>query len=242
MIIIPSFMSDRVYNELCREIKITIVDSSEYRFISSDRILSMIQDEEIEALGLGLETINLEGIEDLLSSVRELECAEVYTTADGVLHVDADQRDPVMRVITSYGNNYYIDKHGYVIPHRHIYTPRMIVVSGNIEVPDSCIMGKSILTGDDNAMVKKAFSLVEFINADEFWKRMIEQVWINDRSEIELVPRMGDHIVKFGEADNYEWKFNVLGTFYRDVMPVAGWDKYRELDMRFKGQIVCRKK
>ncbi|HDZ40969.1 MAG TPA: hypothetical protein ENH59_04745 [Bacteroidetes bacterium] len=242
MTIIPSFVSDRVYNEICREIKISIVDSSQYRFITNANILSMIQDEKIEFLGHELNTINLEGIENLLLSVRELECAEAYTTADGVLHVDANQRDPVMRVITVFGNNYYIDKYGYVIPHRQIYTPRMIVVSGNIEVPDSCIMGKSILEEDDNLLVRKTFSLVEYISADEFWKRQIEQIWINDKKEIELVPRVGDHIVKFGEVGNYKWKFNVLRTFYNQIMPQAGWDKYDEIDMRFNGQLVCRKK
>ncbi|MDT8400696.1 MAG: hypothetical protein RQ743_03295 [Bacteroidales bacterium] len=242
MTLVPSFMSDRVYNEICREIKISIVDSSQYRFITSAGILSMIQDEEIEFLGQGLNTINLEGIEDLLSGVRELERAEVYVTADGVLHVDADQRDPVMRVITAYGNNYYIDKYGYVTPHRQIYTPRMIVVSGNIEVPDSCILGKSILEEDDNSTVKKTFVLVEYIGADEFWKRQIEHIWINEKKEIELVPRVGGHIVKFGEADNYEWKFHVLRTFYSQAMPLAGWDKYDEIDMRYNGQLVCRKK
>ncbi len=242
MTIIPSFMADRVYNEICHKIKISIIDSAEYRFITSNNILGMIQDKNYDLLGLTLNTINLEGIENILSGIRELERVEVYTTADGVLHIDANQRDPVMRVITAYGNNYYIDKNGYVIPHRLTYTPRMIVVSGNIEVPDSCILGKSILGLDENSLMRKTFSLVEYINADEFWNSLIEQLWINGKGEFELVPRVGDHIVKFGKSDNSEWKLNVLRVFYNEAMPVAGWDKYDEIDMRFNGQLVCRKK
>jgi len=242
MIIMPSFMADRVYNEICGKIKISIVDSLEYRFITSASILGMIHDNKYDLLGHSLNTINLEGIENLLSGIRELERVEVYTTADGVLNIDADQRDPVMRVITVYGNNYYIDRGGYVIPHRLTYTPRIIVVSGNIEVPDSCILGKSILGLDENSLMRKTFNLVEYINAEEFWNRLIEQIWINEKGEFELVPMVGDHIVKFGKSDNFEWKLNVLRVFYDETMPVAGWDKYDEIDMRFNGQLVCRKK
>ncbi len=242
MTIIPSFMSDKFNNEVCREIKISITDSAEHRFITPGNLLSMIQNENMRLLGAGLSTIDLEKIENILAGVRELECVEVYTTADGILHIDADQRNPVMRVITSFRNNFYIDKYGFVIPHSNTFTPRLIVVSGNIEVPDNCIMGKSILEQDENLMVIKAFRMVEYINGDEFWSRLIEQIWINEKGEFELVPRIGEHIVKFGTAGNYEWKFRVLRTFYKEKMADAGWNKYDEIDMRFKGQLVCTKK
>jgi len=242
MTIMPSFMSDRFNNEVCREIKISIMDSAEYSFITPGNLLSMIQAEDVQILGAGLREIDLERIEENLAGARELESVEVYTTADGIFHVDADQRDPVMRVITSYGNNFYIDKYGFVIPHSNRYTPRLIVVSGNIEVPDNCILGESILNQDENLMVNQTFRMVEYINNDEFWSRFIEQIWINEDSEFELIPRIGEHIVKFGSAGDYEWKLKVLRIFYKEKMAVAGWDKYREIDMRFKGQIVCTKK
>jgi len=141
MIIMPSFVSGRVYDEICGELSIAVTDSAQYRFITAAGILSMIQDRDIKFLGQPLNTIDLDGIEEILSGLRELECVEVYTTADGKLHIDADQRDPLMRVITSYGNNYYIDKYGYVIPFSRSYTPRIIVVSGNIEVQRTWFLG-----------------------------------------------------------------------------------------------------
>jgi cell division protein FtsQ len=240
MTIIPSFISDKVYDEPCREIRVNIMDSSKYRFVTPGTLLSMIQTDNTSILGRGLNTIDLKSIENILSEVRELEKVEVYTTADGVLHVDADQRDPLMRVITSYGNNYYIDKEGFVIPHSISYTPHLIAVSGNIEVPDSCILGRSILEMDNEMMINKIFRIVNYINDNEFWNRLFEQIWISQKDEIELVPRMGDHIVKFGEAGNYEWKFMILESFYKQTLPVAGWNKYSEIDLRFEGQIVCR--
>jgi len=242
MTIIPSFISDKVYNEACREIRINILDSTLYGFVSPGTLLSIIQADNTSLLGRKLNTIDLKDIEKNLSAVRELKGVEVYITVDGILHVDADQRDPVMRVITSYGNNYYIDKDGFVIPHSISYTPHLLVISGHIEVPDSCILGKSILEMDNELMVNKAFSIVKYINENEFWDRLFEQIWINEKDEIELVPRLGDQIIKFGDAGNYEWKFMVLESFYRQALPVMGWNKYDEIDLRFEGQLVCRKK
>lgn len=242
MIIMPSFMSDKFDNEVCREIKISIADSMENKFITPGNLLSMIQEENIKILGNELSNINLGRIEKILNGLRELECVEVYTTAEGVLHVVADQRDPVMRVITSYGNNFYIDKYGFVIPHSNRYTPHLIVASGYIEVPDSCILGRSIFQQEENTLVKQTFRMAEHVNNDEFWNRLIEQIWINEKGEFELVPRVGGHIVKFGTAEDYEWKFRVLRTFYKEKMTIAGWDRYVEIDMRFKGQLVCTKK
>ncbi|MBN1388311.1 MAG: hypothetical protein JW965_07685 [Bacteroidales bacterium] len=235
-------MSDKFNNEVCREIRISIIDSADYRFITPGKLLSRIQTENMKILGAGLRNIDLERLENNLAGLRELESLEVYTTADGILHVEADQRDPVMRVITAWGNNYYIDKYGFVIPHSDRYTPRLIVVSGNIEVPDNCIMGESILNQDENLPVRQSFRMVQYVNGDEFWSRFIEQIWINEKGEFELVPRIGEHIVKFGSVEDYEWKFRVLRAFYKEKIAVAGWDKYKEIDMRFKGQLVCTKK
>lgn len=242
MTISPSFMSDKLYDQICRDISISVTDSMHYRFITSGKLLTILQDKGPELLGERLGSIDVREIESMLKQFRELETVEVYLTTDGVLHVEADQRDPLMRVITGYGNSYYIDKYGMVIPHSNIYTPRLTVVSGNIEVPDSCILGHSILEQKDNSRIKQAFRIIEFIYEDEFWSSQLEQIWINEKGDYELVPRVGGHIVKLGSPENYETKFNILRTFYNQSLPAAGWEKYGEIDMRFKGQLVCRKK
>ncbi|MFP4488361.1 MAG: hypothetical protein ACLFN1_03575, partial [Bacteroidales bacterium] len=150
MIIMPSFISGRVYDQPCRDIRITITDSVKYKFVTPGSLLTLVQVGEPELLGSRLKNIDTERIEQMLSSLPELESLEVYLTADGAINIEADQRDPLIRIITAWGNNYYIDNYGFVIPHSNAYTPRMLVVSGNIEVPDECILGESILEQDQD--------------------------------------------------------------------------------------------
>jgi cell division protein FtsQ len=36
-------------------------------------------------------------------------------------------------------------------------------------------------------------------------------------------------------------KFEKLKIFYREAIPYEGWDKYEEINLKFKRQIVCKK-
>jgi len=238
---ITSFINSKVDEIGCRSIKIEIRDSLSYGFVTKDDIFNLIHNEDVKVLGKSLTGDNIRKIEERIRSIRELGSAEVYLTLDGILHVEADQRDPVMRIISSYGNSYFIDKYGFIIPHEYKYTPRLIAVSGNIEVPDNLINSGGISSLPDNSMLKKLFSMVSYINGDEFWKGQIEQIWINEGRELELIPRVGRHLIRFGSTERMEEKLHNLKEFYIGVLPHAGWNIYREIILKYDGQIVCKK-
>jgi cell division protein FtsQ len=214
----------------------------DYSFVTRAGIFSLIHNENEKVLGEVVRNLEVKKIESRIATIRELEKAEVYMTVDGILHVDADQRDPIMRVITTFGNSYYIDKHGIIIPHSESYTPRLVVISGNIELPDDCIGRGEIYSLPDNKLIKQAYKMAAFINNDDFWSSQIEQVFVNSKQEFELVPRVGRHIVKFGNQMRMENKFNDLKVFYLNALPEMGWEKYKEINLRYDGQIVCKKR
>jgi len=240
LVIAPVFLGERIDETICREISINIKDSSEYSFVKSSDLFSMIHYQGNEVLGIGINAIDLEAVEAKISELRELHHAEVYRTIDGTLHVEADQRDPLLRVITAYGNSYYIDEYGMIIPHISDYTPRLLVVNGNIEVPDECIAGKPVNLLEEENILKKVFEMSSFIANDDFWSRQVEQVYINKQEELEIVPRVGQHIIRFGQVEDYMKKFSKLKTFYQTALPEVGWNRYREIDIRFENQIVCK--
>ena len=59
---------------------------------------------------------------------------------------------------------------------------------------------------------------------------------------IELVPRLGDHRIFIGNAENLPWKFEKLRALYEKALPLVGWDVYESIDLRFGDQVVCKKK
>jgi len=242
IVVITSFVNKQVDNITCRNIMIDVRDSMQLSFVTKNEIFNIIHNDKHNILGESLTERKLFEIEQRVSSIDELGSAEVYITVDGILHVEVDQRDPIVRIISSFGNSYFIDNYGFVIQHNYKYTPRIIVITGNVEMPDESIASGDINSLPEDSKIKKLFSLASFINNDEFWKGQIEQVWVGDNDDVQLIPRIGQHIINFGPVENVDQKFDYLRTFYMEVIPVAGWNKYREINLRYDGQIVCKKR
>jgi cell division protein FtsQ len=175
--------------------------------------------------------------------LRELKHAEVYRTIDGVIHIYADQREPVMRVMPDKGGDYFIDEDGVVVRRRNLYTPRLHIVGGNINISQAMMNGVSVLdTSIKNTILKDIYELVEYINDDDFWSAQIDQIYVDDENEIDLVPRVGNQIIHLGTIDNYKGKLRNLAAFYDKVLPEVGWAKYSRIDLEFKDQIVCKRR
>ena len=90
---------------------------------------------------------------------------------------------------------------------------------------------------------------------DEFWSSQIVQVNILPDLGVELVPRVGDHIVYLARlpqtkylnrrktliADFMAKKLDRLGKFYKYGLSQAGWNKYSYINLEFDNQIICKK-
>ena len=91
----------------------------------------------------------------------------------------------------------------------------------------------------------KLINFVKYIEDDSFWRAEIVQIVAvtisNGDVEVELVPRTGDHTVLFGAIEDVEEKFDKLLAFYRNGLENIGWEEYRTISVKYKGQVVCRK-
>lgn len=91
----------------------------------------------------------------------------------------------------------------------------------------------------------KLLTFVETVEKDDFWRSEVVQIIARTTSsgalEVELVPRSGGFTIRFGRLERVEEKFDRLMTFYRRGLSTLGWDRYRTIDVRFSGQVVCRK-
>ena len=60
--------------------------------------------------------------------------------------------------------------------------------------------------------------------------------------KIVLVPRIGNHIIEIGKADNLEKKLAKLEEFYKEGLSKVGWNKYNKINIEFDKQVICTKK
>ena len=119
---------------------------------------------------------------------------------------------------------------GHIIEHFEINKSNVSVCENKEENPKK------------NYVVCDLFVLSKFIYDDEFWRSQIEQIYVNEANEFELIPRVGAHLILFGSIDNYERKFRNLKIFYEQGLNNIGWNKYEKINLKFDNQIVCTKK
>lgn len=240
LIIIPVFMADSAGSDFCGGVKIDMKDSAKYHFVTKRSLVSMVQGSG-RILGKPVKEIPVAEIEGKIKSLRELREAEVYVAVDGTIHVYADQRDPVMRVIPDEGGDFFVDRDGVVMRKRNLYNPRLHVVSGNITITQKMLDGVSVLdTVIKNSILKDIYYLVEYIDDDDFWSAQIDQVYVDGNNQIDLIPRVGNHVIHIGTTENLDAKLRNLEAFYDKVLPEVGWNKYSVVNLEYKDQIVCK--
>lgn len=90
---------------------------------------------------------------------------------------------------------------------------------------------------------------------DDFWKNQIVQINILPDLGVELVPRVGEHIVYLGNIPqtNMSTAARLLckvcaeedgpsEEVYKYGLSQAGWNKYSYIDLEFDNQIICKRR
>ena len=230
-------------------ISVHISDNSSNKFITESDVTQALKNENIKLVGELMNSINIHSLEDILTHHnKSISRAEVYRTVYGEIGVMVEQRRPVMRVINPNGDSYYVDDNGQVMPLSKKYTAHVIVVNGNLNEPYMDHVGENLcrkqtkIDKSTGELLPDLFKLVQFINGNKFWRAQIEQIYINQKKEIELVPRVGNHTIIIGTVDNLAEKFDNLQAFYEQGLSKYGWNKYKTINLKFKNQIVCTKR
>jgi cell division protein FtsQ len=83
---------------------------------------------------------------------------------------------------------------------------------------------------------------VDYLNNDSFWSAQIDQIYVDSHDEIDLIPRVGNHVIHLGTTGDMEDKFRNLRAFYDKVLPEVGWNMYSNINIEYKDQIVCRRR
>jgi cell division protein FtsQ len=238
----PMFVRMLYSEAVCSGVEINIADSTRHRFITDDDIMSAIRATGIHVTGVKVKDIPLTKIENRVKEFTELKVAEVFISEDNMLHVYANQREPVMRVVASYGGDFFVDSEGVIMRRHNLYTPNIHILEIDMIFNADQMDGTNIYDSEKTANLARAFELVNYIRGGSFWNSMIDQLIMTRDGKVTLVPHTGSHTVRLGRTDNYKEKLHNLLVFYREAMPLAGWDTYRVVNIEYKGQVVCQRR
>jgi cell division protein FtsQ len=234
LVVLMSFISIKKKSILCTDIKVLIPGAD--NFIEREEIDAILKQGQGSLIGRRLNDLNLEKIERNIKSNPFIAFAKVYADMDGAVHIEIQQRQPVLRVVNANDQDFYIDMNGLKMPVSSNFTANVLVANGKILEHFS---GKvdTLITG----IAKDLYQAALYIKQDSLWEAQIEQVFVNDNNDIELIPRVGNQRIILGTADSLDVKMRNLLAFYKQAMPKVGWDTYKTINIKYTNQIVCEK-
>ena len=227
LVMVLGFVSDRCKEVVCNKVDILISNSDVNHFLKQKDVVKTLENSKVKMIGLPCDQINTYVIEKQINKNPAVLKTAAYTNLKGELVVDVEQCRPILRIINKSLQQYFIDENGRIIPYHSQYCAYTLVANGNIKEPFEVNIGRSIFPSNRDSMPKPniiydLFNLATFIDGDDFWCSQIEQIYVNAKEEIELIPRVGAHTILFGKANNIEYKFKKLKSIYRTFNQI-GW-------------------
>lgn len=209
----------------CEGIRVEIIDSIPDGFITDEYVRSILTRNKISPEGMKISQVNLEQIEQLMLEESHIERASCYYDAAGRLCIKVVPQQPILHVISQKGEDYYLSSTG------------LSMSTGTFNV-DLCVATGNITK---KFAAEHLLEFARYIHDDLFWSEQIEQIHVVSPEQIELYPRVGQHVIELGSVNNFQEKLSRLRTFYREGLERVGWNKYSRISLAYDGQVVCTK-
>ena len=218
----------------CKDYHILIKGAQNNLFIDQKDVEQLLMNSTKSNIkGELVAAFNLHELEQVLEHNTWIDEAELYFDNRDILHVTVTEKEPVARIFTTVGNSFYIDSAGLKMPLSDKMSARVPVFTG---FPD-----KKKLSSKDSLLLNDVRVAANFIINDPFWMSQVAQIEITAERKFEMIPVVGNHLVKLGDGENIAQKLRRLMIFYKQVLSKTGFDKYKLIDVQYKGQVVVSK-
>lgn len=225
LIIVLTFAGSQREGVPCRGIRVYVRDVEEVGFIDEGDVMAMVRRGYGDVRRMPVAEIDKDSVERLVAGSPAVETAEVFYSLDGYLHISVTQRRPVLRVVSEGG--YYVDEEGRTMPLFRKYTARVVVATGEVSKRFAC---------------QRLYPFVMMLHDDEFWDALVEQIVVNGKGEVALIPKVGGFRIMLGTLENVERKMDNLRLFLKEGIGKKGWNLYKEVSLKFDNQVVCVRK
>ncbi len=230
----------------CRSFSVNIDQPHGMRFVDSAEVVKKVYALMDTLEGRVMKDISLNRISERINAMYYVQDSRVYRSIDGHVMADIKQRIPIVRIVNTLNETYYLDESGRLMRTSDKFTARVPVATGFIHTRYAHDFSLNELA-DENKLsrservMKDLNELIRYMGNDPFWSAWIDQVYVTSHGEFELIPRNGVHVVKLGGVEDMEEKFEKLLKFYRNGLTHVGWASYSTINLKYKNQVVCSK-
>jgi len=244
-----AFATSKEKNVVTENLYVSVNNTEVNTFIDEEDVKDFFKDRNDSILHTSLKNIDVNSLEKALNSHPAVENADIAVDVNGDVNIDVTQRTPLVRVMNMDGESYYIDDKSKLMPLSDKYTARVLIATGYIIEPFASRYQFSVNDIAKHEVFSKVsvlddiYNISAFIAKDSVLASLIHQINVTPDKELELYPSIGNHKIIFGEAKDFQEKFDKLKLFYTDGLnKTDGWNKYSTINIKYKNQVVCTKK
>ena len=208
----------------CENIHLSVTDYDDFKFISDNDVRLQLQNSGVYPVGKLHSDIDLTEMEASLLKLSMIKSVKCYFATNGDVNVAVTQRVPVFRVMEE-GRSYYIDNERKRMSTSIKFSAYVPVVTGNVNFEFA---------------TTNLYDFIVYLQSESRWRSAFTQIYVYPDNKVELVPRVGDFIIKMGSLDRYEAKLKKLDKFLEVLPKYHSWDKYSVINLEFRDQVVCR--
>ena len=187
-------------------------------------------------------TVNMIAIQNHLNSNPWIESNASYVDLDGTLNVSFNEYEPQFRVFDKNGHSVYVTSEGIVIPSSRIYTPYVLIASGNFNLKKDTVSYQLRDTLESDRNMINALHWVEAIEKNDFIKNCVGQLYCNNKNQFELTVRGLDMRVIVGDTTCAADKLKRLEIFMKQRIDNPETQTMKSINLNYKNQIVCTKR
>lgn len=224
LIVAMSFTSSLRKDTIASGPVIEIKQIDNQRFLKNEDIEMAVRLQYPDLDSMLLREINIHLLEESIDNHPSIRKAEVYSGLDGTLRIEVFPKKPVARIYNS-GRAYYLDEIG-----------DSMALSENFsaEVP--------LITGKASPKIRhQIFEFIKLCEGDDLYDGFFGGININEEDEWTLYPKPGRHSVLMGRFSDVEAKLDKLKVFYEQTVDKDNIDSLKSINLKFEGQVICRK-
>ena len=226
---------ERRHLTTCNKVEIQFTDT--LNFVSESDVRDYLAKSFHTFIGQRIDSLRLHEIEQSLNSRSAILSAQAWTS-DSTLFISIVQREPVAKMETS-DHAFYIDDRGFIFPVQGNTGKDFPLFKGSIPLHEPVGYKGMPATEEGREWAGSILALLRYAEKNK-WLSKIELVEVDPGGDLVIVPIDGKEKFIFGKAENFQEKFGKIGDYYKRIKPAVEEDRYTSINVKYKGQIVCR--
>ena len=240
-----------------QRLKVEVVDSGRLGLVTADKVIEAIRNEGLLPLGKRVDSVSLRAINNLVESNCFVHSAQTFVDYDGTVTIRLSQRKPIVRVITSRGEDFCLTAGAHLLPTQQGVALDLPLVTGDIQVPfpagfrgdmQAWASANKKNTDKNYIFLLKLTNFVRLLESKPKLSENIVQIVVENEAKkgtskepkqtISLIPRKGNYSVQLGSLDNIEAKLDRWVRFVE--AGVVDLNSEGTLNVSYEGQAVWK--